>query len=91
MPPEAPKMVVKPAAETPTITRDDPGQANHAREGPPQNLTPHGRAAPPAEACPSGALARVTLGYWTSAAAARECGSAFTALQPVLWSKDTTL
>ena len=64
-------MGVKPAAEEQAISREDPGQANLAPEGPAQNPTKHGRAAHPADASPSGASARVALGYPTSAAGAR--------------------
>ena len=66
------------------MTRDDPGQANLAQEGRPQNPTTHGRAAHPADACRTGAPPRVALGYPTSAADAREYGPALAALQPVL-------
>ena len=52
-------MGVKPTAEGPAISHDDPGQAKLARVGPPQNLTTHSRAAHPANACRSGAPARV--------------------------------
>ena len=44
-------MGVKPAAEGPSISRYDPGQANLVWEGSPQNLTTRGRAAHPADAC----------------------------------------
>ena len=88
-PPETPTMGVKPAAKGSAISRNDPRQANLAREGPPQNLTTHGRAAHPADACRSDAPARVALGYPTSAARAHECGPALAALQPVLLSTDT--
>ena len=77
-------MGVKPVAEGPPISRDDPGQTNLAPEGPPHNPTTRGRAAQPANACRSGALATVALGNPTSAADARECGPALAALQPVL-------
>ena len=83
------KMGVKQAAEGPTISRHDPGQANHAREGHLQNRKPHCNAAHPADTCRLGSPARVTLRYPTSAAGARECGPALTALQAVLWSMDT--
>ena len=62
-------MGVKPAAEGPAISRDDPGQAKLAREGPLQNLTTRGRAAPHADTRRSGARARMALGYPTSAIA----------------------
>ena len=77
-------MGVKPAADSPAISRDDPGQATLAREGPPQTATTHSRAAHPADACRLGAPARVALGYPTCAAAANECGPALAAEQPVL-------
>ena len=76
-------MGVKPAAEGPTISCDDPWQASLAGEGPPHDPTTRDRAAHPADACVSGALARVALGYQTSAADTRECLPALAALQPV--------
>ena len=71
-------MGVQPAAEGPAIGCDNPGQANLAREGPPQKRATHGRAAHPP--------ARVALGYPISAADTCESGPALAALQPVLWS-----
>ena len=89
-PPGTPAMGVKPAAKRPAISRDDPGQADLAQEGPPQIPTTHGRAAHPANACRSGAPARVALDYPTSAAGTHECGPALAAQQPVLLSINTT-
>ena len=81
-------MGFKLAVQEPAISRDDPGQANLAHEGAPHNPTTHCRAAHPADACQSGALARVALVYLTSAAGARGCGPDLVALQPVLVSTD---
>ena len=65
-------MGVNPAAEEPAISCDDRQQANLARGAPAQNPMTHSRAAHPADACHSGAPARLASGYPTSAAAARE-------------------
>ena len=44
-------MDVKPAATRPAISRDDPGQANPAREIPPHNPKTQDRATHSADAC----------------------------------------
>ena len=82
-------MGVKPAAKGPAISRDDPGQADLARESPPHNPTTQDRATHSADACRSDAPARVALDYPTSAAGTRKCGPALAALQPVLPSTST--
>ena len=87
--PETPTMGVKPAAKGPAISRDDPGEANLARESPPRVPTAHDRATHPADACRSGAPVRVALDYQTSAAGTHERGPALLALQPVLSNKNT--
>ena len=84
-------MGVKPATKGPAISRDDPGQADLARESPPRVPTVHDCATHPADACLSGALATVALDYLTSAAGTHECRPASAALQPGLLNTSTNL
>ena len=82
-------MGVQQAAKGSAISRDDPGQANLARESTPHNPTTHDRATHSADACRPDAPARVALDYPTSAAGTKKSRPALASLQPVLSSMNT--